>query len=138
MSLEWEHVIVHSPHPIALHQVWDDIVESAHLEVVPVPPLAPNLDFERSPDGLADLLTRVSLVSVEALTVRNVHRVDAKVWWSGPARGIASIGAIVESRTPIVVARLKAQYDRLSRRYLARDGLLHLPTAAVLAYTQVP
>ena len=89
MSLEWEHVIVHSPHPIALHQVWDDIVESAHLEVVPVPHLAPNLDFERSPDGLADLLTRVSLVSVEALTVRNVHRVDAKVWWSRPARGVA-------------------------------------------------
>ena len=127
------------PRPVTeLHRVWDDVVESARLEMVPALTLAPHLEFERSPDGLADLLTRAALVSVEALTVRYVHCVDAEVWWSGPARGVASIGAIVKSQTPIVVARLKAQYDRLSRRYLASDGLLHLPTAAVLAYAQAP
>jgi hypothetical protein len=105
---------------------------------VPAPPLAPDLDFERSPDGLADLLTRAGLENVEATTVRYMHSVDAELWWSGPARGVASIGAIVESQTPIVVARLKAHYDRLSHRYLASDGRLHLPTAAVLAHAKVP
>ncbi|MGV8968630.1 MAG: class I SAM-dependent methyltransferase [Cellulomonas sp.] len=127
------------PQPVSeLHRVSDDVVESAHLEVMPAPSLAPDLDFERSPDGLADLLTRAGLENVEATTVRYMHCVDAEVWWSGPARGVASIGAIVESQTPTVVTHLKAQYDRLSRRYLASDGLLHLPTAAVLAHAQVP
>ncbi|RYV49526.1 class I SAM-dependent methyltransferase [Pengzhenrongella frigida] len=120
-----------------LHRLWDDVVEHAGVAPVPAPPLAPASEFGRSPDGLGRLLTAAGLTNVQAATVRFVLRVDAEVWWSGPARGVASIGGIVEAQPPDVVARMKAHYDRLSRRYLAADGLLHLPTAVVLAHGQV-
>jgi len=123
------------PRPVTeLHRLWDEVVEAAGVVPVPGPPLDPGQEFARSPDGLADLLAWAGLTQVEAVTVRLVHCVDAEVWWSGAARGVASIGAIVEAQAPDVVVRMKAHYDRLSRRYLAADGLLHLPTAAVLAH----
>jgi len=62
-----------------------------------------------------------------------VHVVDPEVWWSGPARGVASVGQLFAAQTPEVLAAMRVVYDRISRRYLGADGLLHLPGAAVLA-----
>ena len=122
-----------------LARLWDDVVESAGVERPPgLQPLAPDKDFERSPGGLAGLLTLAGLEKAEATTVEFVHCVHPEVWWSGPARGVAGIGTIVEAQSPDDAARMKTHYDRLSRRYLAGDGLLHLPTAAVLAHAQMP
>jgi len=83
-------------------------------------PLAPDKDFERSPGGLAGLLTSAGLDKVEAATVEFVHCVHPEVWWSGPARGVARIGTIVEAQAPDDAARMKTHYDRLSRRYPCR------------------
>jgi SAM-dependent methyltransferase len=123
------------PRPVTeLHQLWDDVVAGAGIEPARAAPLAPDTDFARTPDGLAGLLQTAGLTAVSAVTVPFVHRVDPEVWWSGPAQGVASIGAVVEAQSPADAARLKGHYDRLCQRYLAADGLLHLPTAAVLGH----
>ena len=63
---------------------------------------------------------------------------DPQLWCSGPARGVASIGAVVIRQTQEVIDVMKSNYDRLSEGYLQPDGMLHLPTAALLASGRVP
>lgn len=53
--------------------------------------------------------------------------------WSGPASGIGTVGFVVTSQPPRMVDKIKQEYERLSVRYLSADGLLALPTAALLA-----
>jgi hypothetical protein len=48
------------------------------------------------------------------------------------------MGAVVMSQTPEKSRAMKRCYDRLCRRYLGSDGVLHLPTAAVLASGHLP
>ena len=122
------------PRPLTeLHRLWEDVMDASGVHGPPVATLDPGDDFARTPEGLGRLLTEAGLQGVEAATVSFVHEVDPDVWWSGPARGVASIGSLVEAQEPAVVAHMKNHYDRISRRYLGADGLLHLPTAAVIA-----
>ncbi|MFG2100621.1 hypothetical protein ACGFJ5_08435 [Micromonospora echinaurantiaca] len=43
----------------------------------------------------------------------------------------------MEDQPPEAVARIRAQYDRLTADFRADDGLLALPTAALLASAAV-
>lgn len=123
------------PRPLTeLHRLWEDVIDASGVQGPAAATLDPGNDFARTPEGLAWLLTRAGLEGVEATTVSFVHDVDPEVWWSGPARGVASIGSVVEAQGPDVVAHMKYHYDRISRRHLGADGLLHLPTAAVIAH----
>jgi SAM-dependent methyltransferase len=122
------------PRPLTpLHLLWEDVLDAAGVHRPEQPTVPASLDFARTPSGLGELLTGGGLDHVVTRTVTFTHRVDPEVWWSGPANGIASIGAIVAAQSPATRADLKDHYDRLSRRYLGADGLLHLPTSAVLA-----
>ncbi|MGN8244579.1 class I SAM-dependent methyltransferase [Cellulomonas soli] len=123
------------PRPVSvLHQLWEDVTDAAGAQrPASAAPLEPAMDFARSPDGLAGLLEGAGLSDVRAERVEFVHRVDPDVWWSGPARGVATIGAVLLAQSPDVQVRMRREFDRLSRRYLV-GGMLHLPTAAVLAH----
>ncbi|HEY5246883.1 MAG TPA: class I SAM-dependent methyltransferase [Dermatophilaceae bacterium] len=121
------------PRPLTeLHRLWEDVMEASGVLGPPVATLDPGNDFARTSEGLERLLTRAGLQGVEATTPSFVHAVDPEVWWSGPARGVASIGSVVEAQGPDVATQMKYHYDRISRRYLGADGLLHLPTAAII------
>ena len=123
------------PRPMSeLHRLWEDVADAAGAErPASAAPLEPAMDFVRSPDGFAGLLEDAGLTDVHAERVEFVHRVDPESWWSGPARGVATIGAVLLAQTPEVQGRMREEFDRLSRPYLV-DGMLHLPTAAVLAH----
>lgn len=125
------------PRPLTeLHRLWEDVIDASGVQGAPAATLDPGNDFARTPDGLERLLTRVGLQGVEANTVPFEHAVDPEAWWSGPARGVASIGSVVQAQGPAVAAQMKYHYDRISHCYLGEDGLLHLPTAAIIAYGQ--
>ena len=123
------------PRPLTeLHQLWEDVIDASGVQGPPAATLDPGDDFARTPEGLERLLTRAGLQGVEATTVSFVHNVDPEAWWSGPARGVASIGSVVEAQGPDVASQMKYHYDRISCRYLGVDGLLHLPTAAIIGH----
>lgn len=123
------------PRPLTeLHRLWEDVIEASGVQGPPAATLVPGNDFARTSEGCSRLLTQAGLQAVEATTVSFVHEVDPEAWWSGPARGVASIGSVVEAQGPERAAHMKYHYDRISRRYLGADGLLHLPSAAIIAH----
>jgi SAM-dependent methyltransferase len=119
--------------PRPLQSLWTEVVEEAGAVRPPAAKLPPDQEFPRTPEGLAGLFEASGLTLERAWVREFVHAVDPGLWWSGPARGVASIGQLFEAQAPEVLAEMRTAYDRLSRRYLGPDGLLHLPGAAVLA-----
>lgn len=119
--------------PRPLQSLWTEVIDAAGAVRPPVAKLPPEHEFPRTPDGLAGLFEASGLDVERAWVHEFVHVVDAETWWSGPARGVASIGQLFEAQTPEVLLAMRSAYDRLSARYLGSDGLLHLPGAAVLA-----
>ncbi|MEV7327956.1 hypothetical protein [Micromonospora sp. NPDC093244] len=87
---------------------------------------------------MAGLLDAAGLTDVRCETISWVHRTDPEVWWSGPANGISRPGLVMETQPPEMVVRIRAAYDELTAAYRDTDGLLALPTAALLASASVP
>ncbi|TXR95833.1 class I SAM-dependent methyltransferase [Streptomyces sp. col6] len=94
-------------------------------------------NFARTPDGLATLLTTAGLTHVQGDTHAWDYRTDPEEWWAGPAAGLGAVGSLITSAGPEGVAAAKREYDVLCREFLADDGLLTLPLAAVLAQGRV-
>ena len=118
--------------PGPLQSLWTEVIDDAGAVRPPSAKLPPEADFPRTPDGLAGLFDAAGLTVLRAWTHEFVHVVDADIWWSGPARGVSSMGQLFEAQTPEVLAAMRTAYVRLSRRYLGSDGRLHLPGAAVV------
>ena len=122
-----------SPPPTA-QRLWGDIFDAAAASRPPaLPHLDPDKDFGRTEAGLSGLLTAAGLTDVRGTTLTWDLIVDPDDWWSGPANGIATPGLIMEHQPPGAIAHIRAAYDRLTAPYRRPDGLLALPTAALLA-----
>lgn len=102
----------------------------AHL-----PALAPEDDFSRTEQGLAALLGEAAgLTDVRCTSLAWDHRTTREEWWSGPAAGVATIGRIVTSQSPAVIAGIKNHFDSLCAEFTGPDGSLVLPHTALLAH----
>ncbi|WP_433796122.1 class I SAM-dependent methyltransferase [Actinoplanes sp. CA-252034] len=125
------------PQPPA-QQLWTTIFDAAGVQrLTDLPRVAPDKDFPRTADGLTGLLHRAGLLDAVCETVTWTHRVDPETWWSGPAAGIGSAGALLRRQAPATVDRIRTEYDRHTAAFRDADGLLALPTAALLAAATV-
>ncbi|MFD5722906.1 class I SAM-dependent methyltransferase [Streptomyces sp. NPDC127036] len=95
--------------------------------------LAPEDEFTRDENGLAELLDSAGLREATCETLRWNHRASVDEWWSGPASGVASAGLMVTSQTSRVRAEIKRHFDLFSAELADADGVLSLPHAALLA-----
>jgi hypothetical protein len=102
-----------------------------------LPRVAPDKDFSRIRDGLIDLLRRTGLTGVICDTITWTHRTDPESWWSGPANGIGSAGALMQRQDAGTIARIRTHYDRYTAAYRDADGQLALPTAALVAAASI-
>ena len=107
------------------------VTRPAHL-----PALAPEDDFLRTEQGLAALLGEAGLTDVVCGTLIWDHQTTPEEWWSGTAARVATIGQIVTSQTPAVIAKIKEHFDLLCGEFTGPDGLLVLPHAALIAHGQ--
>ncbi len=123
------------PHPPPPAQrLWATIFDAAGVAwPADLPRVAPERDFPRTADGLSDLLRRAGLAEPACDTITWDHRTGAEAWWSGPAGGIGSHGAVLRRQSPATVERVRSEFDRHTAAYRDADGLLALPTAALLA-----
>ncbi|XVU30211.1 class I SAM-dependent methyltransferase [Actinoplanes sp. CA-054009] len=123
------------PHPTPpAQQLWSTIFDAAGVErPADLPRVTPDKEFPRTAEGLSGLLRRSGLTAVTGETIAWTHRTDPESWWSGPANGIGSHGAVMRRQAPATVTRVRREYDRLTAPYLDGDGRLALPTAALLA-----
>ncbi|MGN6088893.1 MAG: class I SAM-dependent methyltransferase [Actinomycetales bacterium] len=117
---------------------WADAVSEAfeRAGALPVPArrLSPDLDFERSPEGLAQLAGAAGLRVLEATEVVWAWQVVARDLWSGIAAGIATAGArYVAQHVDVQVAADEAYYAIVG----GPDAVLSLPSRAVYVLATV-
>lgn len=105
----------------------------AHL-----PALAPDDDFPRDERGFAALMAQAGVREVACEPLVWDHRTTPEEWWSGPAAGIATIGQLLRSQSPEVIATVKGHFDLLCAEFTDRDGVLVLPHAACRAHGTRP
>ncbi|MGW0534896.1 class I SAM-dependent methyltransferase [Streptomyces sp. NPDC003032] len=101
-----------------------------------LPALDPEEDFPRDEEGLAALLGRAGLRNAGCAALAWDHRTTPEEWWSGPAAGVATIGRIVTSQPPAVIAEIKDRFESLCAEFADADGAIALPHAALLAHGQ--
>ncbi|MEU9455889.1 class I SAM-dependent methyltransferase [Streptomyces sp. NPDC048277] len=99
-----------------------------------LPALAPEDDFPRTEQGLAALWGEAGLRNGVCSTLVWNHRTTREEWWSGPAAGVATIGQVVTSQAPAVVAEIKEHFELLCGEFAGPDGVLLLPHAALIAH----
>jgi SAM-dependent methyltransferase len=110
-----------------LQMLWHHCFEAAGAVRPPLPVVDEDRNFRRTTDGLRDLVRGAGLRDVRAWSMDWLHRADPQLWWSGPAAGLGSAGAVLTAQTPEVIEKIRAEYAK-------RVGAwLELPTTAVLA-----
>jgi SAM-dependent methyltransferase len=113
-------------------RLWADAIAASGAVVPASTRLPVALDFPRTTDGLAGLLTDAGLHDVRAGLVSWEHDTSPELLWEGAAAGVAGIGQTVVHQTPEVRERMRTELHRLAGPLL-RDGRLVLPSQAVLA-----
>lgn len=117
-----------------LQRLWGQAFDASGCERPSyLPTLASDKEFERTPDGLSQLLCSAELRDVHCEVVRWVHRTDPEDWWAGPANDIGTLGVLMQSQPSEVVLRIRQEYDQLTEVCRDDDEMLALPTAALLA-----
>ncbi|MFI6240135.1 hypothetical protein ACIBEF_09690 [Micromonospora sp. NPDC050795] len=125
--------------PPEAQSLWGEVFDAAGVDRrAATPTVDADGDFPRTPDGLAGLLDQAGLAGVRCDTITWAHRTDPEAWWSGPANGVSKPGLVMETQPAAVISRIRAAYDKLTARYRGPDGLLTLPTAALLASASAP
>jgi SAM-dependent methyltransferase len=115
-----------------MNQLWNDVLAAASIERPPAKALPPDKDFNRTAEGLTDLLAEASLTDVAVRQVAWVFRIEATDLWRAVVGGIATIGQTYRAQRPVLQERMRDAYFQLtSERY--PSGELHLPSSAFLA-----
>lgn len=107
------------PRPSAL--LLEEVLRRGEVRTAPGERLAAELDFERSADGLAALLTAAGLVEVAASELRFPWRITPAALWTGLAGGVGVVGRTYLAQPPEARARLRAAYDAVVGERLAEQ-----------------
>ncbi|WP_167202553.1 class I SAM-dependent methyltransferase [Actinomyces respiraculi] len=115
---------------------WNPLVGGAFTDagVVPVAStrLPEHLDFPRTPQGLAALATEADLEVLTAQEVTWTWSVSPEDLWAGVAGGVATVGQTFLAQEPQVQRAAARRYRERAAEAVAPDGMLHLPSRAVL------
>ncbi len=109
------------------------VLADVGVEPPPGARLPEELDFPRSVVGLQALLEGAGLEHVHAQAHTWTPRTDPRALWSGVAAGVSGFGRVLAAQPDALRARTRAAYRRRTERHVGPDGLLALPTTAVLA-----
>lgn len=122
--------------PSPLTELWSRIIERSGAARVPGTRLPVELDFERSPQGLAALHRSVGATVDRAAEFEWDFIIDPLDLWQAVAGGIAGIGALYKANPPDLQQRMSEAYWEITQE-LCSDGRLRLPSRAsyVLART---
>jgi SAM-dependent methyltransferase len=123
------------PHPAPpLQNLWQEIMRAAGVtRPATIPTVSADRNFDRTPAGLTGLLRDATLAQVSCQTIAWQHHTSPQEWWTGPANGIGALGVAIAGQPAHVVAQVRQHYDNLTAQYLTEEGILALPTAALLA-----
>ena len=108
------------------------MLAAASVDPPPARTLPPQLDFDRTPTGLAGLLAGTGLADVVVRPVDWLFRIGAEDLWRAVVGGVATIGQTYRSQAPAGRERMRAAYLRLTAERHS-SGELRFPSCALLA-----
>jgi SAM-dependent methyltransferase len=115
-----------------MNQLWNDVMAAASVAPPTTRTLPPNRDFERTPEGLAGIVSEAGLDDVVVREVKWLFGIPADNLWRAVEGGIARIGQTYQAQRPLVQNRMRAAYVQLTQgRY--PGGALRFPSSALLA-----
>lgn len=103
--------------------LWSAVLDEAGAVRPDLPCLAPELDFERSTDGLSGLLAGAGLEPAEACTPAWRWRVSHDSFWTG-VTSIGNFGVIWRAQDDAARTRIRAAYDAALPSWLDGDQLV--------------
>lgn len=120
---------------------WGELVSRVYAEAGVVPlagtRLPPELDFERSTDGLRGLTEAAGLEVVVAEELRWTWTIGVEPLWTGVSGGVGVAGATYLAQAPDVRAAI-ADGLRGEAARVAPDGVLRFPVAAAYVVAARP
>ncbi|HET9655440.1 MAG TPA: methyltransferase domain-containing protein [Kineosporiaceae bacterium] len=123
--------------PTAQAQLFSQALAAADAVAVPGLCSAPDRDFERSVDGLAEVLRQAGLVPRVCRELAWDWDVSWESLWAGIAAGVASIGTTYLAQTDTVRRRVENEMRHMAHA-LEVDGLVHLPSKAAYVLAERP
>lgn len=118
--------------PSAMNALWAEVITASGALAPPPDHLPADKDFERTRDGLTQLLTEAGVSHVRTRVLSWEFRIPPEDLWAGPAGGVAGIGKIVSSQTPSMQAAMKGHYEGLVSP-LMDNGEVVLPAESLMA-----
>lgn len=113
-------------------RLFADAMAEVGVTSLPGQRLAPELDFDRSPEGLARLAAEAGLVDAGARLVEWTWHIALDDIWEGVAGGVGVAGRTYLAQDEPTRARLEAAYRDLARRHVDPDGGLTFRALAAL------
>lgn len=123
-----------TPPPQAV--MWSGLLDEVDAVRPPMPVLSAERDFERSPAGLAGILTGAGLAVTSAGTRSWQWRVSADDLWTG-LTSIGNSGVLWRAQSAAVQARLRSAYDAVGAPWRVDSGFA-FDVECVLAEAHVP
>jgi SAM-dependent methyltransferase len=121
----------------SINKLWSDVVEASGAVAPGQQRLPADKDFDRTEEGLHELLARAGLEAVQTTSLAWEFKIDAEDLWAGPAGGVGGIGKIVTSQTPSMQAAMQQEYLRRVSP-LIKSGQVVVPAVALLGIGQSP
>ena len=109
-------------HPPPQAALWGQVLDAAGAVRPVLPRLPAELDYERSPDGLAALLAGAGLSPVRAGTLAWRWRVTPEDFWAG-ATSVGNFGVTWRAQDDDTRRRMRAAYDDALGPWLDGDHL---------------
>lgn len=113
-------------------QLWGSVLDASGAVRPTMPRLAPDLDFDRSPEGLGSLLAGAGLEVGETVLTRWEWRVAPNDFWAG-ATAVGNFGVTWRAQTPEVQETMREVFAQAAAPWLS-EGELVFPVVAVLVW----
>ena len=123
-----------TPPPQAV--MWNGLLDSVDADRPPWPRLPAERDFERSPDGLAGILSEAGLAVTSSGTHSWRWRVAPDDLWAG-LTSVGNFGVLWRAQAEDVRARLRTAYDELGAPWRAGEDFA-FDVECVLVEARVP
>lgn len=121
----------------AINRLWSEVVQASGVAAPSQQRLPADKDFDRTEQGLNELLVGAGLNEVQTKTLSWDFAIEAEDLWAGPAGGVGEIGKIVTSQLPMMQSTMRHDYLRLVAP-LTSGGKVVLPAVALLGIGQAP
>jgi len=121
----------------AINSLWADVVQASGATAPGQQRLPADMDFDRTEQGLNELLTEAGLDGVEATTLAWDFVIDPEDLWTGPAGGVGGIGKTVTSQSQSMQSKMRDENFRLVAPRISR-GKVVLPAVALLGVGRAP